>query len=146
MSYISWLAALVVFFSDQVSKLHISHRLSLNQSIPVIKGIFHISLVHNCGVAFGLFKNRNFFFIILSLIAVLYILGYLFVNKRQNGLTKRIALGLILGGASGNLADRLRLGYIVDFLDFRVWPVFNIADSAITVGIVLLGYSILREK
>ena len=135
----------LILILDQISKFYISSALSLGQSIPVIRDIFHISLVYNTGCAFGLLKNQKIFFILLSAAAVFYIIRDLFSRGRLYSLSRRAALGLILGGAAGNLLDRLRLGYIIDFLDFRVWPVFNLADSAITIGIFLLGIGFLKE-
>ena len=129
----------LILILDQISKFYISSALSLGQSIPVVRDIFHISLVYNTGAAFGLFKNQKIFFIILTAAVVTYIIRDLFSHGRRYSLGRRVALGLILGGAAGNFVDRLRLGYIIDFLDFRVWPVFNLADSAITVGIIILG-------
>ena len=142
-SRLSYSIALAVFLFDQLAKKYISKSLSLGRSIPVIKDIFHLTLVHNSGVAFGLFKNRQAFFIIITSIVILYITLALFLNRKQNSLSSRIAFGLILGGACGNLLDRLRLGFIVDFFDFRIWPVFNIADSAITIGIFILAIDFL---
>lgn len=147
LSCLLWLIAIAVFLFDQLAKKYISKSLSLGQSIPVIKNIFHLTLVHNTGVAFGLFKNRQAFFIIITSVVILYIALVLFLNRKQNSLSSRIAFGLILGGAGGNLLDRLRLGFIVDFFDFRIWPVFNIADSAITIGIFILAVDfIMRPK
>ena len=136
----------LILILDQISKFYISSALSLGQSIPVVRGIFHISLVYNTGCAFGLLKNQKIFFILLSAAAVFYIIRDLFSRGRLYSLSRRAALGLILGGAAGNLLDRLRSGYIIDFLDFRVWPVFNLADSAITVGISLLILEALRNS
>lgn len=136
--------SILILILDQISKFYISSALSLGQSIPVIRDIFHISLVYNTGCAFGLLKNQKIFFILLSAVVVFYILRDLFFNCRRYSLSRKAALGLIMGGAAGNLLDRLRLGYIIDFLDFRVWPVFNLADSAITIGIIILGCSLLK--
>src|SRR3990167_470656 len=140
---LSWLIGLTVFLFDQLAKQYISKNLSLGRSIPVIKNVFHLTLVHNTGVAFGLFKNRQVLFIIITSIVILYIALALFLNRKQNSLSSRIAFGLILGGACGNLLDRLRLGFIVDFFVFPIWPVFNIADSAITIGIFILAIDFL---
>lgn len=145
LSCLSWLIAIVVFLFDQLAKKYILKSLSLGQSIPVIKNIFHLTLVDNSGVAFGLFKNRQTFFIIITSIVILYIALALFFNRKQNNLSRRIAFGLILGGACGNLLDRLRHGFIVDFFDLRIWPVFNIADSAITAGIFLLALDFIMR-
>lgn len=127
---------------DQFSKYLITNNLSLHQSVPVINGIFHITLVHNRGAAFGLLKGQLYLFMLASLGAIILIGLHL---KQQRG--KRLdlytfSLTLILAGALGNLIDRAMFGHVIDFLDFRVWPVFNIADSAITVGAILLGWKI----
>lgn len=138
-----FIAALIILCLDQASKFIVVRNLSLNQSIPVIKNIFHLTLVHNRGAAFGVFKNQVSWFILTSIFAIVLI--FLNFNKPRHALYN-FSLGLILAGAAGNLIDRLFLGYVVDFLDFRIWPVFNIADSSITIGAVLLGYSILKTE
>ena len=129
---------------DRLTKFLVSNELNLNSSIPLIKGIFYISLVHNRGAAFGFLKNQLPLFIATSLIAIILIWRALKSNKYSK--TYTIALSLILAGALGNLVDRLLYGYVIDFLDFRVWPVFNVADSAITIGAIILGWSILFNK
>jgi len=138
----------VIIFSilslDQLTKFIVSRRLSLNQSIPVIKNIFHLTLVHNRGAAFGILINQIPLFIFTSLLAVILIFSSLRDNKHRR--LYSLALSFILAGALGNLTDRLFFGYVIDFLDFRIWPVFNVADSAITVGAILLGWSILIKK
>ena len=131
---------------DQLTKFVISKNLSLYQSIPLIRGFFHISLVHNKGAAFGILKNQLPLFIFTSLLAVALIYFDLIKNKQKKPLIYEVALGLILAGALGNLIDRVFFGYVIDFLDFRIWPVFNVADSAITIGAVLLAYQMLFRK
>jgi len=113
--------------------------------VPLIKGIFHLTLIHNRGAAFGILKNHTPLFIFISILAVILIYFAIQNNKSQKYSFYNISLALILSGALGNLIDRLRLGYVIDFLDFRIWPVFNVADSAITIGAILLGYSILKN-
>jgi signal peptidase II len=136
-----------ILFFDQFSKFLITKNLFLGQSIPIIKGFFHLTPVHNRGAAFGILKNQVVFLIFVSLFAIVLIYSNL---KRRDAGNKislhRVALGLILAGALGNLIDRLCYGYVIDFLDFRIWPVFNLADSAITIGAVLLGWSLLKES
>ncbi|MFA6350004.1 MAG: signal peptidase II [Candidatus Omnitrophota bacterium] len=132
-----------ILFFDQAAKFLVVKNLALNQSIPVLRGIFHISLVHNRGAAFGMLNNQVPVFIIATILAITLIALNL-KNSKSNKLSLfNISLYLILGGALGNLIDRIFLGYVIDFLDFRIWPVFNIADSAITIGAVLLGWTIL---
>ena len=129
-------------FLDQAAKLAADKQLYQNESIPVIPQIFHITLVYNTGTAFGLFHNQNF---ILAGAAVMAIAALVYLYARAPQLASgratvlwQNALLCILCGAVGNLIDRIRLGYVVDFIDLRVWPVFNIADSLITIGVVLL--------
>ncbi|MBM3246056.1 MAG: signal peptidase II [Candidatus Omnitrophica bacterium] len=132
----------IILSLDQLTKIIAAKNLILNQSVPVIKDIFHFTLIHNRGAAFGILKNQLPLFIFTSLLAIILI--YRSLRDAPHRLY-RVSLGLILAGALGNLIDRLFFGYVVDFLDFRVWPVFNIADSAISIGAILLGYSILRK-
>ena len=132
-----------ILIFDQLTKYIVSQNILLGQSIPIIKNIFHFTHVLNSGAAFGIFKNQVYFFIITAIAAIILIL----INLRHKRTPRvEIALSLILSGALGNLIDRLRLGAVIDFLDFRIWPVFNIADTAITIGAILLAYSMLFKK
>jgi len=128
---------------DQLSKFLITKNLPLNDSVPVIKGIFHFTLVHNRGAAFGILRNQLPLFIVTALFSIVLIYFALRDNRHKRIYT--FSLSLILAGAIGNLIDRIFFGYVIDFLDFRVWPVFNVADSAITIGAILLGFTILTE-
>lgn len=132
------LTAGLVIIVDQLSKFVIYQTLSPGESIPVVKGFFYITSVQNPGAAFGIFPNQYPFLIIITLLTIGIILFYA-RNMHSLNLPGSVALGLILGGAIGNLIDRLARGQVIDFLDFRVWPVFNIADSAIVVGLIFLG-------
>jgi len=136
----SLIIVFLVVGSDQITKHLISQIISPRESIIIVKNFFYLTLVHNTGVAFGMFKNQTIVFIVISIIAIVLILYNMFYQKKYRKLHKLdlVAFSLILGGALGNLIDRLRFGYVIDFLDFRIWPVFNIADSAITIGIILL--------
>jgi signal peptidase II len=141
----------LVLLLDQLTKFLLSKSLYPGQSIPIIKNIFHITLILNTGAAFGIFPNATFFFIIISIFVIVLITHYtLHITLsagRQAHYTKiKIPLALILAGAIGNLIDRLKFGYVTDFLDFRIWPVFNIADSAITIGAIWLACSVLRKS
>jgi signal peptidase II len=129
----------LILFTDQSLKAWVMNRFQLGQSRPLIPGILHLTLVHNTGTAFGLFQDKNLFFIILSAVVIAGIAALLFKEEKKNDSPfSLIPLVLLLGGAAGNLIDRIRLGYVIDFIDFRVWPVFNLADSCITVGIIWL--------
>jgi len=128
-----------------VSKIFVLRNLRFNEPVEIIKNIFYLTFVHNTGAAFGIFKNQTLFFIVVSILAVITIVIY--IKKFSNiSLAIKIGLALILGGAFGNLVDRLCFGYVVDFLDFKIWPVFNIADSAITVGTFLLIVNLMTKK
>ena len=133
----------IILSLDQLTKFLISKNLILNQSVPIINGVVHLTLVHNRGAAFGILKNQTFWFILSALIAIILI----FYNLKQNKDRKIFVFSssLILAGAVGNLIDRVFFGYVIDFIDFRIWPVFNVADSAITIGAIMLGFSLLRE-
>ena len=146
-------SALVVI-ADQISKALILKYLPVHHSIPVIRGLFDITHIHNPGGAFGLMANmsetvRTFVFIFVSSLAVCLIL-YLFIKTPRSHTFLAIGFALILGGAVGNLIDRFRFGVVVDFLDVYVgkfhWPAFNIADSAITVGILIFLSHLLFKK
>ncbi len=139
-----FIIVILILSLDQLTKFIVSSKLSLYQSMPVIKGIFCISLVHNRGAAFGLFRDQIYLFILTALFAIILI--YLSLKENKKISLYSASLGLILAGTIGNLIDRLRFGYVVDFLDFRIWPVFNVADSAITIGAILLGWCIMFKK
>ena len=140
------LAALLVVIADQLSKLWIRSNLAVGESLLEL-GFFRIRHIYNTGAAFGLFQDQSFLLAIIAVIGVIAILLIVIVFPRRlpflNGGLGKIALGLILGGTVGNLIDRLRFGRITDFIDFSVWPLFNVADSAITVGVILLAYSLI---
>jgi signal peptidase II len=113
--------------------------MKIGESIPVIKGIFHITYIENPRTSFGLFEYNTSFFVIAVLISViLVILIYKKIIFKKDPFMY-IPLTLVLGGAVGNLIDRLRIdGKVIDFIDFRIWPVFNFADSAIVCGMLIL--------
>jgi len=141
-----FLIALFILSLDQLTKSIIVKNLSVNQSIPVIKGIFHLSLVYNRGAAFGILKGQAIFLIFTAVIAVSLIIITLKKSSGAKFSAEKISLSIILAGALGNLIDRFVFGYVIDFLDFRIWPVFNVADSAITIGAIMLGWTILFAK
>lgn len=128
----------LVLVLDQITKLFVTQSLALHESIPVFKNFFSITLIHNRGAAFGIFKDQFYLFILISVVAIILI--YLILKRNRTNRMYTFSLSLILAGALGNLIDRISLGYVVDFLDFHIWPVFNIADSAITCGTLILGW------
>ena len=139
---------LAVVLADRLTKIFISGFLDLNESIAVIPRILHFTLVHNTGIAFGFFKDCGMVFIIIPVILtglLIYNVCY-YRHSPQLSRTYIVAFSLILGGAIGNLIDRIFLGYVVDFIDFRVWPVFNVADSAITIGAMIILLRCIPES
>lgn len=139
---------LAVLILDQLTKMLAMDKLSWNQSYPIISGVFHLTLVKNQGAAFGILKGQIFLFIITSLVTVIYLYLVLTDKKKPQVPIMKIALSLVLGGALGNLVDRMLYGHVIDFLDFRIWPVFNFADTAITCGVVLIlwNFFVSRKK
>jgi signal peptidase II len=143
-----------VLILDRWTKSLIQNRFDLNESAKVIDGLFNITYVRNTGVAFGIFSSvstpaKSILLSVFTAIAAIVVVTYGLRNPAGNRLLQT-ALALILGGALGNLYDRIAYGYVVDFLEFYVgayhWPSFNIADSAITVGVVLLALEIIRHE
>ena len=142
-----------VFFlvADQITKFFLTHSLNPGDTIPVIKNIFHVTLVLNTGCAFGLFRNQPMpVFLAISLfviVSLLYFLKRLSAKGNVKALVfSRIAAILLISGSLSNLIDRLRFGYVIDFLDFRIWPVFNLGDTAITIGVMIFVITILFNK
>jgi len=136
-----FLVALIVVALDQVSKFFIRANMALGQSIPE-EGFFRITYGTNTGGVFGLFANQAFLITLTAIVGVAAILVYS-RYPQANRVIVRIALGLLLGGAVGNLIDRIRFGEVVDFIDVGAWPVFNVADSAVVVGVILIIYYFL---
>jgi len=148
-----YLIALAIVLTDQAAKALVVRSMRLGQSIPIVPGYFDLTFVLNPGAAFSLLATlpewiRTPFFILVSIAAVILIAVYRARHLRGHRLASA-SLGLILGGAVGNLIDRVRYGVVVDFLDVHVhqyhWPVFNVADSAISVGVTLLLLDMLLE-
>lgn len=151
--WVGWflLIAAIVVAIDQTSKLWISSHLALGESLPET-GFLRLTHVQNTGSAFGLFANQGFLLALVAVVGLVLIL-LLYRNLSRHSVLGTLALGLVLGGAVGNLIDRLRFGYVTDFIDVRLWPefcwvrlwpeyhwpTFNVADSAITVGAIALA-------
>jgi len=142
------LIGLLIIVADQLSKAWISTNLARGQSLFDV-GFFRITHVHNTGAAFGLFQDQSLVLTIIGVVVVVVLLicSRFFLRSVPflGGRLGKLAISLVLGGTVGNLIDRLRLGYVTDFIDFSYWPAFNIADSAITVGVIIFAYAILRS-
>jgi signal peptidase II len=122
--------------ADQLTKHVVARALSLGEEVQ-IAGPFSIHHVHNSGIAFGLFSRATSVVIALTALAVLWMLVF-FARSGARHPVLPVALGLVLGGSLANLLDRVRLGHVTDFLDFRFWPAFNLADLFIVVGVATL--------
>ena len=145
------ITCLVILLLDQWTKYEVQQRLYLRQTVEVIHGFFNLIHIRNTGGAFGIFGGDkgglgSLFFVVVSLIAIGSIL-FFFLKVKEDEKTLSLSLSLVLSGAIGNLIDRLMYGEVVDFLDFHLfsyhWPAFNIADSAITLGIGLMALELL---
>ena len=146
-----YLIGLPVFFTASlifVADFFIKDFLRLNhayESLAVIPGIFHITVIFNKGAAFGIFQGQIPFLIFITL-ALIGLFVYFIRTEKDYRTLNLIAYGMILGGALSNFYDRIVLGYVVDYLDFRIWPVFNLADSCICIGVGLLILQSFRQS
>ena len=129
--------AACVFALDQATKVIVRAWLDPHETWPSDRWFVNIVNVSNSGAAFGILQGQTFFLIATSLVGVAAIVLYYMYPPMEHGLL-RVALGLQLGGAAGNLLDRLRTGQVTDFINFRHWPAFNVADSCISVGVVTI--------
>ena len=128
-------AALIIIIIDQVAKLLIKANFQLNQTLPIINNIFHLTYIRNFGAGFGILQQQRWILVFISIMVIGFIFYYLDkINKQERFL--QIIAGFVLGGTIGNLIDRALYGYVTDFLDFRIWPVFNFADSFVTIGVI----------
>jgi signal peptidase II len=143
-----------ILLLDQWTKSIVVQKLPLYQRVEVIQGFFHLTHVRNTGGAFGIFGGEkgglgSILFVVVSLVAIGAIV-FLFLKIKENEKTLAFSFSLILSGAAGNLIDRLRYGEVVDFLDFHLagyhWPAFNVADSAICIGIGLMALELLKGE
>jgi len=141
--------AAVVIVVDQLTKQIFWHAFDAGQSVDLLPGILRITLVRNAGAAFGMLQGARPFFILTSVLAAIVIL-YLGWRLPRSERHRRFLLSLILGGAVGNLIDRVYAGEVIDFIEMGVnghwWPVYNMADVAVTIGAVLLFVELMREK
>jgi signal peptidase II len=142
----------VVLIFDQATKIYIDRSMDLHATITVVENFFNITYLRNKGAAFGFLANTSYrlpFFIMVSLVAIIVIM-VVFARLRPDQRFTACALALIFSGALGNLIDRVRLGEVIDFLDAHWyghhWPAFNIADSAICVGVFLLAIDMFVEE
>ncbi len=144
----TYVIAIFILLFDQISKSLIEIYFKLNESFVIVKDFFNITVAHNTGGAWSILNNHSYLFIIFSVVALIVLIRFMFQFK--NNLRNNIAFACTVAGIMSNLADRLFLGYVRDFLDFKVlgydYPIFNIADIAIVVGVLLLIVAILKGE
>lgn len=143
-----WLT-LVVILLDMVSKYIVSRLLIVNESVMIIKNFFNITYVRNTGAAFSIFSGNTFLVMIISFMIIMGIILYIRKNKPSNKIEK-ISYSLILGGAIGNFIDRIIYGYVRDFIEIDIfgwdYPIFNLADVFVVVGVILLVIATWRGR
>jgi len=143
-----WTVAATVLLADQIAKAAIVRNMPVGMPwnpVPFLRPFVNITYVVNSGAAFGMLPNQGLFFTVVAIVVAAAILYYgRRIPDHQWWLS--VSLGMQLGGALGNLTDRLHYGYVIDFVEVRHWPVFNLADSAIVVGVIILAYHLWREE
>ncbi|MBI5003008.1 signal peptidase II [Candidatus Woesearchaeota archaeon] len=137
-----FLISVLIFLLDQITKILIRTQIKEGTSIEIIPNILYFTHATNTGASFSMLTNYSF---LLTIIAVLVIIG-IFIFYKKIPLQYRIAAALILGGTAGNLIDRLQYGTVTDFINVQIWPIFNVADSAITVAAILLIIIVWKEE
>lgn len=139
------IVAIILIAADQFSKLWVVQTLKPVKDIPIIDGILHFHYAENTGASFSMLQGARLLFIIVSAVAAIYIVYYVLSRKRKLHTLEIISLALILGGSVGNLIDRVRLGYVIDFIYVKIinFAIFNVADSCVVVGAILLSIYIL---
>jgi len=140
---LSWLIAVSVFVAEFFIKMYL-RLYHAGESIPLIKNILHISIVFNTGAAFGMLQKKTTLLIYIGL-AFIFIFLLLASSEKRKTRVFFIACGLIVGGALSNLYDRIFFGFVVDYIDIRIWPVFNIADACISSGVGLMLLDSFRQ-
>ncbi len=144
-----YLIALIVILIDQFTKWLVAAKMEIGQSIPIIEDFFYLTSHRNSGAAWGILEGRMFFFYVITIIVIIVIVYYMQRFAKNNALLA-VSLSLILGGAIGNFIDRLIRQEVVDFLSFIFgnyhFPIFNVADSALTIGVILVIIATILEE
>lgn len=137
--------ALLVVLVDQATKYFVVQHFAVGESVPVLENIFHWTFILNRGAAFGMLEGSRWLFVVIALAVIGGVL-YLRKEIEQSGVLACMGAALFTGGAVGNLIDRTLQGVVIDFFDFRIWPIFNVADIAICTGVGLIIWSILKTE
>ena len=139
------IVALLVVIFDQLTKYYVVENFYLGESVPVIENIFHWTYILNPGAAFGMLEGSRWFFVVIA-VGVLGGIWYMKDEINEGGWMMQYGAALFGGGAIGNLIDRARSGLVIDFFDFRIWPVFNVADIAMCVGVAMILWKVLETE
>lgn len=140
-----YLIVIIWLVLDQVSKYYVMNHFAIGESVSVIQNVFHLTYIINRGAAFGMLANQRWFFLVVAFILIIV---YAIYHKKVNcgPISLRIGSALLISGAIGNGIDRYALHGVVDFFDFRIWPIFNVADIGICVGVACIIYHLLRNE
>lgn len=139
-----WLTAVLVLIIDQLSKLWVVNNFIPGESRVVWDKVLWLTYVQNQGAAFGILQGHSWLFFICAILVIVILVA---INSKQHlPVAMQVVFGLIMAGAIGNLLDRLRFNYVVDFIDLGWWPVFNVADMAIVCGVILLAFKLLWDE
>lgn len=143
------IVSIILFIIDQISKILVIKNIDINNSIELIRNFFYLTYTHNEGAAFSILTGQRIFLILIAIAILVIIFNYIRKNKIKNKV-ETVAFSLIIGGSLGNLIDRIARGYVVDFLDFKIfgynYPIFNLADTFIVVGVFLLLILTFRKE
>ncbi|MEA1975482.1 MAG: signal peptidase II [Bacillota bacterium] len=146
---IYFLLVVVIVIIDQISKYYAEILLFGKSSFKLVEGVFHLTYARNTGAAFSIFRDNQIFLKSITIVVMIFLMFYLMKLVRENGqILFKISISFILGGGLGNLIDRLRFDYVIDYFDFTLidFAIFNVADSFVVVGTIILGYLILFNK
>ena len=143
--FTGWILIPSVFILDRLSKIWVLSHLKEGEGFPVWRGVFEITRVNNTGAAFGLWRHSWALLVGVTALSVLVILIFLVAGSGQRHAVNFYGWAMVAGGALGNLYDRVHFGYVVDYLDFRVWPVFNAADASICLGVFFILMNVIQK-
>ncbi len=141
--------SIILLCIDQISKLLVVNLLTKTDSITIIKNFFYLTYINNDGAAFSILVGKRIFLILIAVLVTVMLIRYIKKNNIQNKL-ELVSISLIIGGSLGNLMDRVIRGYVIDFLDFKIFnynfPIFNLADTFIVIGVILLLLKEIRKE
>lgn len=141
--------SIILLCIDQISKLLVVNLLTKTDSITIIKNFFYLTYINNDGAAFSILVGKRIFLILIAVLVIVMLIRYIKKNNIRNKL-ELVSISLIIGGSLGNLMDRVIRGYVIDFLDFKIFnynfPIFNLADTFIVIGVILLLLKEIRKE